>query len=86
MDAYAVLTASALDLSGSLQVTAVSIASENAVCMICGEAVVERRVQCRRCQTPHHQECWEYLGQCSTYGCGGTKWNLGRKTPKLHIR
>ena len=86
MDAYFVLTKSALDLSGSLQVTAVSFSVEKSVCMICGEAVVERRVQCRRCQTPHHQECWEYLGQCSTYGCGATKWNLGRKTPKLRIR
>lgn len=86
VNAYFVLTDSALDLSGSLRVTAVSLASEHEVCMICGEPIVDRRVQCRRCQTPHHQECWEYLGQCSTYGCGETKYRLGRKPSKHQIR
>ena len=85
VNAYFVLTKSALDLSGSLHVKAVSVDSENAVCMICGEAILQRRVQCRRCHTPHHQECWDYLGQCSTYGCGEKKWKTERKKSKLRI-
>ena len=27
-------------------------------------------VYCGGCQTPHHRECWEYFGGCSTYACG----------------
>jgi hypothetical protein len=28
-----------------------------------------RVVYCGKCRTPHHEECWSYVGQCSTYGC-----------------
>lgn len=38
-------------------------------CMVCGEALASEVVYCRRCQTPHHRECWSYCGGCSTYGC-----------------
>ena len=38
-------------------------------CMVCGEPLVRDVVQCRRCKTPHHRECWSYCGGCSTYGC-----------------
>lgn len=27
---------------------------------------------CRRCDTAHHADCWELLGDCSRYGCGAT--------------
>ena len=23
------------------------------------------------CNTPHHRDCWEYVGACSIYGCNG---------------
>ena len=40
-------------------------------CQICGSAIPgEVRVNCRRCNTPHHKDCWEFNGQCSTYACG----------------
>ena len=42
---------------------------EETVCQICGEALLSDIVNCRRCKTPHHRECWEYYGACSTYGC-----------------
>lgn len=42
---------------------------QEAVCQICGEEIVEDLVFCRRCKTPHHLECWQYNGACSTYGC-----------------
>jgi hypothetical protein len=41
------------------------------LCRVCGAAVApEARVACRRCKTPHHRDCWEFNGQCSTYACG----------------
>ena len=60
--------------SSSISVMAVNLAQTEATCMVCGEVVSDRKVYCRSCDTPHHQECWEYLGQCSTYGCGQKKW------------
>jgi len=40
-------------------------------CQICGSPIPpEARVNCRRCGTPHHRDCWEFNGQCSTYACG----------------
>ncbi len=44
---------------------------EDPVCQVCGAPVSkEGRVYCRRCRTPHHKDCWEFNGQCSTYACG----------------
>ncbi len=38
-------------------------------CQICGGELAGERHRCPECRTPHHRECWEYLGGCSTYGC-----------------
>jgi hypothetical protein len=38
-------------------------------CPVCGEGMSSRVVACARCRTPHHAECWTYVGMCSTYGC-----------------
>jgi hypothetical protein len=38
-------------------------------CPICTTVLREPLVRCERCRSPHHQECWEYLGRCATYGC-----------------
>jgi hypothetical protein len=44
---------------------------ESPRCQICGSDIGEDvRVNCRRCGTPHHKDCWEFNGQCSTYACG----------------
>lgn len=40
------------------------------VCQVCGQGIGGGRVDCRRCKTPHHRECWDFNGKCSTYGCG----------------
>jgi len=40
------------------------------VCQYCGEPVTERVVLCRVCETPHHRECFEAGGGCTTYSCG----------------
>jgi len=39
-------------------------------CQVCGEPLAEDVVYCGACRTPHHRECWEYFGGCSTYACG----------------
>lgn len=44
---------------------------EESTCRICGEVLSALpRVRCRRCRTPHHEECWEYVGGCSVFACG----------------
>jgi len=49
---------------------------EDACCRICGESMVRDIVLCRRCKTPHHRDCWDYAGNCSTYGCRETEYQL----------
>jgi len=45
------------------------------VCQICGSKIApEAKVVCRRCSTPHHEDCWEFNGRCSTYACGEKKF------------
>lgn len=40
-------------------------------CRVCGVSNALGATQrCPACDTPHHQECWQYAGRCSTYGCG----------------
>jgi hypothetical protein len=39
-------------------------------CQVCGEAIARDMVFCRRCKTPHHADCWHFIGTCSVYGCG----------------
>ncbi len=47
---------------------------EDPVCQICGEEITSDMVFCRRCRTPHHLDCWQYNGACSTYGCRETRY------------
>jgi Prokaryotic RING finger family 1 len=40
------------------------------ICKVCGEAVADGPIiTCATCGTPHHRDCWEYVGGCSIYGC-----------------
>jgi hypothetical protein len=43
------------------------------VCKVCGDPILQSRVLCASCRTPHHQDCWEFIGACSIYGCSGKK-------------
>lgn len=52
------------------------------ICQVCGERIQQRHVECKGCRTPHHRECWEYLGGCSTYGCFGRSCT-GRGRPRV---
>ena len=54
-------------------------------CPVCREALAGRVVFCRACGTPHHRDCWRYVGKCSMFGCTGTRtrgrWNWLRRRP-----
>ncbi|MBC8868473.1 MAG: hypothetical protein H8E44_03605 [Planctomycetes bacterium] len=52
---------------------------DEAICRICGEPVAGDAAICRRCRTPHHRECWQYYGACSTYGCRETRFLVTKK-------
>ncbi len=41
------------------------------ICKVCGELIVDPGVICTTCRTPHHRDCWEFIGSCSIYGCSG---------------
>ncbi len=47
-------------------------AADDPVCQVCGVAVPRDG---RRCRTPHHKDCWEFNGQCSTYACGEKRFS-----------
>ncbi len=51
---------------------------EHVVCQICGEPIVDGLVFCRTCKTPHHRDCWQYVGRCSTFGCGEIHFAIPR--------
>ncbi len=42
-------------------------------CKVCGVAIEPETptVVCEACGTPHHRDCWEFVGGCSVYGCKG---------------
>ena len=39
-------------------------------CQVCGSPDPDEWVRCVACDTPHHPDCWAYVGRCSTYACG----------------
>ncbi|GAC1470165.1 MAG: hypothetical protein NVSMB9_14980 [Isosphaeraceae bacterium] len=43
------------------------------LCKVCGDPIVSPEVYCGICRTPHHRDCWEFVGSCSVYGCNGKK-------------
>lgn len=46
-------------------------------CRVCGYSNAGCNVYvCPRCNTPHHQECWAYVGSCAMYGCGFSQAEL----------
>ena len=43
-------------------------------CQICGAPLAQGALaRCVKCQTPHHRDCWEFNGRCSTFGCGESR-------------
>ena len=52
---------------------------EGSICQICGEEINAEVVLCRSCKTPHHLDCWQYYGACSTYGCGQKRYSTAER-------
>ena len=50
--------------------------NEKPACPVCGSAVADAKVLCKRCRTPHHRECWEYAHGCSMFACGETRFSF----------
>ena len=43
---------------------------EQLICPVCHSPLEdEPTIECTACQTPHHQECWEYIEGCAIFGC-----------------
>ena len=62
-------------LTQGVSIVAVGPATEDdagpPICKVCGEAIFHPSVICVQCRTPHHRDCWEFVGACSIYGCSG---------------
>lgn len=54
---------------------------EHVICQVCGEAIEQDLVFCRRCKTPHHRDCWYYTGFCSVFACRETQFEVPRVAP-----
>jgi hypothetical protein len=48
--------------------------AQSGTCQVCGGGLTGRVTACARCATPHHAECWTYVGRCSTYGRVSTRF------------
>lgn len=42
-------------------------------CSVCAQRIDADGVQCPRCHSFHHRDCWEYVGHCSRFGCHETR-------------
>ncbi len=49
------------------------LSSSEGRCPVCASPFGGRTTRCAKCATPHHRDCWDYAGGCSTYACGGTR-------------
>ena len=44
---------------------------EKAQCQVCKtEVTVKTAKSCARCQTPYHQDCYDFARGCAIFGCG----------------
>ena len=48
--------------------------AEPGLCPVCASLLAEGVIRCDKCRTPQHEECWVYVGQCSTYACKGKRF------------
>ena len=60
--------------AAELDIIAVASNEEHAHCPVCATALAsEAVVTCPKCQTKHHEDCWEFNGDsCAVYGCAMT--------------
>ena len=57
---------------------------QDVMCQVCGELIADGElVSCSRCHTPHHQECWEYYGSCTVFGCQECDYEHPKMAPLI---
>ncbi len=49
-------------------------------CPVCRSSLSGELINCDKCSTPHHKECWDYIGHCAIFGCYQDPKALARKT------
>jgi hypothetical protein len=55
-----------------IEVVETKVDVKEALCPVCSSAIETDLVSCLKCDAPHHEDCWDYVGCCATFGCGGT--------------
>lgn len=70
-----------LQSQSPMEIMAVEV-NRSGDCPVCGTAVDGDGGLCARCRTPHHKDCWEYLGGCSVFACAGRPARMRRSTPR----
>ncbi|MBI4861620.1 MAG: hypothetical protein HY815_15365 [Candidatus Riflebacteria bacterium] len=61
---------SAAETERAAQAPPLELEAGTASCLVCGQSLGQQFVVCRRCDTPHHRDCWNYNGSCALYACG----------------
>ena len=55
---------------GAIRVLETRISLKRGQCPVCRHRAGDDPALCTRCGTPHHRDCWSYLGYCGLFGCG----------------
>lgn len=57
-------------------------------CPVCWGPLTDASTGCTSCQTPHHADCFTWMGGCAVFGCGGKQCgavqNVSNESP-LHL-
>lgn len=69
---------------GEIEFVGTAALEELPICKICGEPIEEEQAVCRKCNAPHHRDCWQYAGRCSIYGCGSRQYHVRPPTKVKH--
>ena len=48
-----------------------TVSEETGRCPVCATELEGLVVHCATCDSPHHEDCWQYTGHCAIFGCNG---------------
>ena len=58
-----------MEREGGVVVLEARIDLSDTSCLVCGTSLHGEIVECMKCSTLHHHDCWEFNGRCSTFAC-----------------